>query len=200
MIAMLLLLLDAEAGAIVLSASGGFDGPTAQPWTGLELALHPTHDHGVAPIGRIVPAFGFGDREPMVFSEFGLAVVLPNEEAIVRLGAVVRPVWMYSHAPMPIEFAPPSAERQTPGVNLGGMALIEFEWGQEAPFTVGFKGGFGSSGSDIVCGPSDVDPAACITWHPGFIGGFMSRARLKNGLSAEVMLGPLTSLSVGFEL
>jgi hypothetical protein len=175
------------------------DYPTDNAWTGLEVAVHPTHTSGYAFIGKFDMTYGFKDATPIAFLEGGPSIIIPEDEAIVRVAILTR-LGMLS-APYPLAIRPGGTPqvggRQQFGVVPGVMASLEFEWGDVAPYTVGFKGGVGSSAVDGGCADG-VDPAYCITWAPAFIGGFYGRFRMKNGLAAELIVGPTASLSIGW--
>jgi hypothetical protein len=198
MLALVLLLAtnaNAGVGAFTASLNGGWDYCTDQPWAGVELALHPTNTKGFAPTARISPAYGFVDPRPMLFTEAGAVVVVPHDEATIRFGLIARGISAVS----PYRLAAGNSRVGDNYVGLvpGGMMSIEFEWGTEAPFTIGARGGVGSAASNAFCSEGE-DGTECVTWEPAFIGGFYLRARLKVGMAFEVILGPTASASVGW--
>jgi len=185
----------ATAAAPTLSATAGLDFPTDQPWAGLELAVHPTHQQGVGFAGRLAPGWGFGDGQPLVLVEAGALAVVPNDEAIVRLGLVGRAMLLRAEYSLP---AGMSAGELEWGVVPGAMAVLEFEWVGKTTVTVGGRAGAGSAAYDTYCG-DDADPS-CFTWSPSFIGGFYGRLRLPNRFAAELLLGPTAHVSLGIAL
>lgn len=189
-----LLVATALAGVPVISGAGGYDVPTDQPWTGLDLALLPTKATGVEPVARLTPAWGFGDRSPVVFGEIGLMVHLPEEEALLRGGIVFRPTLITGQFRTPIRLG--SAAGLVPAV----FAQIEFEWTPEAPLTIGFRGGPASTVSDYACDQDHPEPSTCLTWHVGFGGGMYARKRFASGLALEAVIGPTAALTVGYAL
>jgi hypothetical protein len=185
-------------GAVpVVSASGGYDVSLDQPWAGVELAVHASHDHGVEPVGRLVPAYGFFDHLPFAVLEAGALVRVPEDEAVLRTGVVLRPVFALSDARLPWQFGDPADGRKL-GILPGLLAIVEFEWNPEAPLTIGFRGGPASSVSDYLC--ETADSTECLTWHVGFAGGFYARKRLANGFALEAIVGTTSSLSIGWTL
>lgn len=189
----------AYAGAAVLSAAGGFDMPTDQPWSGVEIALHATNTKGFAPIARFAPAYGFGDRGPIAFGELGLLAVLPEDEAVLRAGLAVRPTFLYAQERMPVGFGDPENGRIF-GITPAVYGVIEFEFHPESPWTLGIRGGPASTASDYQCEVDNPDLPTCLTWHVGFGGGFEVRKRWESGLALDAILGTTTQLSVGWTL
>ncbi len=184
----------------VVAVAAGFDLPTEEPWVGLELAFQADNTKGLAAIGRVDAAFGFGEGRPLVISDVGLAYVLPEDEATVRLGAIFRPVFLYTETRLPFQLGDPS-EGPALGVVPSVQGLIEFEWNTGvAPVAVGFRGGVGSVATDSTCDIDDPDPSRCVSWYPGAVGGFLARKRFANGLSLEGIVGTTTSVSVGWAL
>jgi hypothetical protein len=192
-----LLVSVAFGGNAAVSAGGGFDAATEQPWAGLDLALFPSQDHGFAAFGRVNGGYGFADG-PLGALELGGAFVIPNEEAVVRLGLAGRIAGIYTdyRAPIPVGAAPSDGD-PAPGLLPGGMLVVEFEWGDEAPFTLRGAGGVGSTAAAVPCDGLDVF-YQCIGWRPGFLGGISARGRLKNGLFLEALGGPSLQALVGY--
>lgn len=192
-----LLASPALATTPVLGVAGGFDLPTEEPWVGFEAALHPDNTKGFAPVARLDAAWGFGEGRPMFIVDAGFSVVIPEDEAVVRLGALVRPVMLYTETRLPLQLGDPT-EGPAFGLAPSAQALIEFEWKTgEAPITAGVRGGIGSFATDITCDINDPDPARCISWYPGFAAGFVGRKRFENGLSVELIVGTTSSLTIG---
>ena len=189
----------ALAGVVTLSGSGGLDYATANPWAGIEVAVHPTHSQSLAWTGRFAPTWGIKDNTPIFFGEVGPSWVIPEDEALVRIGVLARVAAFSAAYPLAIHpgGAPQVGGRNKFGLVPGAMATLEFEWGKQAPYTIGFKGGVGSAGIDESCAEG-VDPTYCVEWVPAFIGGFYGRARLRNGLAFEIVAGPTASISIGY--
>lgn len=188
----------AHAGTAAIAVGGGYDLVTSQPWTGLDLALHPSQDHGFAAIGRVQSWYGFADRAPLGSLELGGTFVVPHDEAIIRAGLLFRGTVIYTEYPAAVRpFGPGAAGDPALGLLPGGMALVEFEWGTEAPFTLRLAGGTQSQAGATACDPSDVLDQ-CVSWGGGFIGGLSARYRTKGGLYAEAWAGPSPSLVVGY--
>ncbi len=186
----------ARAGAVGIGVGGGYDLITDQPWTGLDVALHPTQDHGFAGIGRIQGWYGFADRAPLGSLELGGVFVVPNPEAVIRAGLLFRGTAVYTEYPASVRpFGPGQPDAPKVGFLPGGMALVEFEWGTEAPFTLRLAGGTQSQGS--ACSDTAI-LEDCVKWAGGFIGGISARYRTKGGLYAEAWAGPSPSLVVGY--
>lgn len=189
-----LLIATALAGAPVISAAGGYDVPTDQPWTGLDFALQPTKSAGFEPVARVSPGWAFGDRSLVVFGEIGLMVHIPEEEALLRGGIVLRPTLLTGAFRTPMRLGPGA------GLVPAVFAQVEFEWTPKAPLTLGFRGGPASTVSDYACDQDHLDPATCLTWHAGFGGGLYLRKRFADGLAFEAMVGPTASITLGYAL
>jgi hypothetical protein len=84
------------------------------------------------------------------------------------------------------------------GLVPGVLGSIEFEWGEEAPLTLGARFGLGSAIFDVDDEECTADP--CLRWLPSFIGGFTGRFRLRSGFALEVVAGPTSHLAVGWTL
>ncbi|MBA2319897.1 MAG: hypothetical protein H0V89_01970, partial [Deltaproteobacteria bacterium] len=185
----------ALGGNAAISAGGGFDSPTEQPWVGLDLALFPGHARGVAAHGRLTGGYGFADESPLGIVELGFTGVIPNDEAIVRLGLAARFEGIYTEYGAAVALGALGAEGDPAfGLIPGGMLLLEFEWGEEAPFTVRASGG--ASSIAVQCGLETNDD--CIGWRGGFLGGISARGRLKSGIFLEAAAGPSVSALVGY--
>ena len=188
----------AAAGNAAISAGGGSDGTTQQPWAGLDLALFPGQDYRGALHGRITPGWGLLDRAPLAAAELGGTWAVPNDEAVLRVGLAARLGMLYAEYPVGLALGDPGREGE-PALGLlpGGVALVEFEWGEEAPFTLRVSGGLTSQASVVSCG-SNRTYVECLGWRTGFLGGFSARGRLRNGLFGEVLAGPSLSALVGY--
>lgn len=188
---LLALLTTAHAGVLTVSAAGGYDFPTSEPWSGVELALHPTQTQGFAMSARLAPAWGFIEGQPLLFGEVGVHGVLPSEDATIRLGVVARVVGLHAEQGVPVGL------ESGLGVAPAGLASLEFEWGEQTPFTFGVRGGLGAAMYDTQC-EDDADRPACLSWSTAFIGGFHARVRTPSGFAAEAQLGPVSQLSIGW--
>lgn len=198
MIAALLLAASARAAVPVFSLAGGYDLPTDQPWAGVELAVYPEIGRNINPIGRLTPAWGFGDDDPFLLTEFGILGRVPEDEAVVRLGVILRLMTLLADYRTPFQAGDPAGDGVSVGFVPGAMLAVEFEFERESPFTIGARGGLGSTVSDALCPLEDPDLTRCLTWHPGFIGGFEARWRAKKGFFAEIIVGTTSSLSIGW--
>jgi hypothetical protein len=188
----------AFGGNAAISAGGGSDGITQQPWAGLDLALFPGQDKGFAAHGRLTSGWGFIDGAPLGALELGATGVIPNDEAILRLGFAARMGALYAEYPVGLTIGALGAEG-APALGLlpGGEMLVEFEWGDEAPFTLRVAAGITSQASALYCG-SNGSYDECLGWRPGFLGGVSARGRLKNGLFGEILGGPSLYALVGY--
>ncbi len=195
---LLSLVTAAHAGAVALAAGGGYDLLTAQPWTGLDVALHPSQDHGFAGIGRIQGWYGFADRAPLGSIELGGVFVVPNPEAVIRAGLLFRGTPIYTEYPASVRpFGAGAPDAPKVGFLPGALALVEFEWGTEAPFTLRLAGGSQPQAGAVACNDGDV-LNECVSWAGGFVGGISARYRTKGGLFGEAWAGPSPSLVVGY--
>lgn len=183
----------------MLSGGGGFDLPTDQPWVGAELSAQPVGDVKVAPTFRFGPSFGFGDRLPLAFTEIGVLVRIPEDEAVLRVGLVLRDTFVMGQYRMPIQAGDPAVGNAF-GLLPGVLAVVQFEWTPEAPLVVALRGGPVSTASDYSCDLVNPDHARCITWSAGFGGGLLVRKTLRSGLVFEGSLGTTAWLTVGHTL
>ena len=188
----------AHAGEAVISASGGEDFPTGQLWAGADLEIQATNTKGVALVGRVTPAFGFGDQLPIVFGEFGFMAVAPQKEAIIRLGLIARPELLFVHYRVPIALGA-SGTFDTVGVGIGpgGMGRVEFEW-PDKHLAFGAQLGIASAASDQDCAQGNPDESKCMTWYPAAIGDFYGRKQFGKHVSVEATVGTTTQLAVGY--
>ena len=190
---------SAHAGVLAISGSGGLDTSIGQPWSGAEIAWHPSRAKGFEPTVRLNAGYAFEAQSPVVFFEGGFTGVIPEDEATVRLGLVGRIVGYGSTYPMPVQPGPapvPDGPAQW-GFVPGIMATLEFEWVKKFAFALGLKGGVGAFLVGEECTEIDL-LLSCIEWKPGFIGGIYGRFRLDNGFHADLMVGSTSSLSIGY--
>jgi hypothetical protein len=193
------LVAPAHASEVALSAVGGLDYLTANPWAGLDLALHPSQDDGWESVGRFTPSWGLKDQTPMVFGEIGVVRTIPNEQATIRAGIVGRGVSYFGSYPLPIQPGgiPRAGGRPQWGIVPGAYALLEFEMGTLSPLSVGFHAGLGSAAGDYAC-TEDSEPTYCLYWDPAFIGGFITRYHHKSGFILDARFGPSARLGLGW--
>ena len=131
----------------VISASGGWDLPIAQPWAGVEVGLVPVQDHGFEPIGRLALQYGPIDTLPFGTLELGGVARVPEDEAVLRAGLVLRLQALYADFRVPMQLSDPE-DGPALGFVPGFQGLVEFAWKPEAPLTLGFRAGPQSSVSD----------------------------------------------------
>jgi hypothetical protein len=180
--------------AVTAGVTGGYDYPSSQWFGGLEVSVLPRNTTGFTPVARAVGAWG-ATGHPLFSLEAGGLFVLPNEEAIIRLGAIARPVLLISDAALPFPLGDPR-DGAVPGIGLGGQGWLEFEWNEAAPLAVGLKVGVGQIASDYFCEEVDPDFATCRTWHVGALAGFFLRKTFKGGLSFQIEAGTIPTISV----
>jgi hypothetical protein len=193
----LALLGTAFAGNASVGVIGARDQATDQWWSGLDLALNPSQDHGIAAFGRIQGGYGFTDG-PLGAIEVGATGVVPNEQALIRFGGLVRSGAIYAEYPGAVRpFGVGSKGDPAFGLLPGAELLVEFEWGDVAPFTLRIAGGTGSEAAMEQCEPTDTT-YDCVSWSPGILFGISARGRLKNGLYGEAVLGPSPSVALGY--
>lgn len=195
LLALLLTLSPARAGEIVVGASGGFDFPTSQFWAGPEFALQPDGDANWAPVVRVHPAWGFSDKYPFLYLEAGLEHGLPVVGArALRVGLVASTEVVGETYRLPLMFAD-GARRW--GLIPGIEATVELEFFEKRPLIVGVRGGVSAASSNYLCAqPNQVDD--CLTWFPGFTGGFYARGQVVKNLYVEGLVGPSPRLGVGY--
>jgi len=195
LLALLLASVPASAGALVLSPLVGRDFATDQFWAGLDFALHADGMRKVAPVGRITPGWAMADSRPMLFAEAGVAVALPHDGAIVRLGAAVNGTLFNAPYRLPMELR--DEEDAHLGIIPGVELLLEFEFGEARPFVFGARAGVRSSSSNYLCqDPHDIEN--CLAWYTGFSGGFLGRGAITEWLYLELLVGPSPHLTVGY--
>lgn len=184
------------AATPTVSVAAGNDFPTDEWWTGAQVALQPSGDALVQPVGRLVGAYGLIDGTPLAIGEIGAMVRVPSPEATVRVGLLARPELAITRYRPPIALAHTGSRYV--GLIPGGLAQLEFEWTPEAPFALGVKGGMASSVTDVFCDEDATDRTTCVSWFAGFVGGFTVRKQFANGLSGEVILGTQLAVSIGW--
>jgi hypothetical protein len=187
--------------AVAAGLTGGYDYPSAQWFAGAEAVVLPRNTRGAQPLGRLIAAYGFKGL-PLLTLEAGALAVVPNPEAVIRVGAVVRPTLTVSDARLPVQFADPQAGPAA-GLTFGGQLWLEFEWGgnhpdpaDDAPLTVGLKGGITQIPTDYFCDAVEPDFATCRVWEMGGVGSIFVRKTFPNGLSLQLEAGVIPTASV----
>jgi hypothetical protein len=187
---------EASAGALVTAAAGGWDFRSDDLWSGVDISWVPTRTQGFEVFGRVTPAWGFFEQQPRLGADIGLVGVLPHPEATVRLGLVAEGLLTRLTHSVPLTLAQNGDVRT--GVIPAGMGVVEFEYGDRMRYTLGARAGVGSEVSNALCGYLAFVDDECLTWSPGFAGGFVGRLRLENGFATELFVGPTSRLSVGY--
>ncbi len=186
----------AQGATFVPGLIGGFDFSTEQPYTGLDLALHPDRHRGLAPVARATLGYGFTDARPLAFVEGGAAFALPREgPEIVRVGALLTAGVVDVTYRLPLEISNVDEDHHV-GLIPGFMLLLEFEYGEERPFIVGARLGMLSAASNASC-PTPELTSTCATWYPGLSGGFFARGQPLPWLYFDALIGPSPRLSLG---
>jgi len=195
LLALLLTLTPARAGEIVIGASAGRDFPTDQFWTGPELSLYPDGEGKWGGMLRVHPGWGFADGYPFLSLEGGVEHGVPVEGAEhLRVGLVASTQVVSETYRLPITLAQ-GARRW--GLIPAVEALVEFEFYTERPLIVGLRGGVGATSSNYLCTqPDQIDE--CLTWLPGFTGGFYARGQVAKHLYLQGTVGPSPRLSLGY--
>lgn len=185
---MILLLASlAISGPWSASLAGGHDFSVAEPWAGAELVRHPSSANWSA-AGRLAGGWGFAEAQPYGFGEIGIFARIPQEDALVRVGALLQTVAL----------AGVDDSAYTLGfVTLvpAAMGSVEFEWGEVLPLTFSARGGVGAARYDRC---EDEDESGCYHWATAFAGGFGLRFRVPGGLAVRAELGPTSALAVGY--
>jgi hypothetical protein len=199
---------------VTLGAAGGWSQETRQPWAGVDLAVHSTQHKGFAPFARLDLAYGFSDALPFGTVEAGFTGVAPHKEATIRFGLIARALAVAAPYPVPLQIGEVDPSGTGPahlGFAPGGLGLFELEWGNARirtqpgrverggveAFVIGFRAGANMSLYQNLC-ELDQPVSDCVAWRPDFVGGFTSRIRLRNGLSAEVVLGANLTAVIGY--
>ncbi len=184
----------AEAGQGTVSLAGGMDFPTGYAWTGVDLAWHADGATGWSPVGRLTPAWAPWEGRPALLAEAGAMFRLPHEARTIRLGLLARAMTLT--APFRIPLAVDLEGGDVLGVVPGGLASLEFEFGTERHFVFGVRAGVSGAASTYLC--PDEAFGDCVTWFPGFVGGFVFRGEPVEHLYLETVLGPTLRLGLGY--
>lgn len=179
----------------VLGGAVGWESPVGQPWIGVEGALWADQVEGWAPVGRALVAVGARGPQPLAVVELGALRVVPAEGGRVRVGAAARLGFGGAEFAFPLPVRAPSEGKGGLGFYPAGLAMLEFEWGEVAPFSLGVRAGPGSALASNWC-VGEPTPA-CLTWHLGLVGGIYARKRFEGGLVIEAVGGSTASLLVG---
>jgi hypothetical protein len=190
---------------IALSAAGGFDFTTRQPWLGLDVAFQPDQLRGFAFAGRVQAGWGFGDQRPLGVVQLGFAGVVPAESALVRVGLLAHAELYVVDYPLPVQVGEPvEGTFGNFGMFPGGLLLAELGWhraGTRGPaaWSIGLRLGaapvavveecpFNGTSQDELCYGSRV----------GILGGITGRLRFHEGVYLEAVGGPSPMLSLGY--
>lgn len=190
---------------IALSAAGGFDFTTRQPWLGLDVAFQPDQLRGFAFAGRVQAGWGFGDQRPLGVVQLGFAGVVPAESALVRIGLLAHAELYVVDYPLPVQVGEPvEGTFGNFGMFPGGLLLAELGWhraGKRGPaaWSIGLRLGaapvavveecpFNGTSQDELCYGSRV----------GILGGITGRLRFHEGVYLEAVGGPSPMLSLGY--
>lgn len=210
MIGLLLGLAFAGGETVAISVGGGYDLPTRQAVTALDLAVHPDQELGFAFVGRLRLGAGLADLRPLGVAELGFAGVVPAEKALIRLGLIATTTATFAPYALALDTGVPDGDFGSLGFLPGGMVLVEMAgfnpmdmaWLDHAAF--GLRAGVGMSLGLRPCEPGEVPEVEavneCIAWRGGPIGGFAGRFRMVKRLHVEVVIGPNPWLSVGVAL
>jgi hypothetical protein len=195
LLALLLTLSPARAGEIVVGASGGWDFPTDQFWTGPELAFYPDGEKKWGGLVRVHPAWGFADAYPFLSVEGGVVRGFEVEGAhAVRAGVVLGAQVIAESYPVPFQFA---TGTRNWGVVPSVEGLVEFEFYEDRPLVVGLRFGVAATSSNSLCDqPDQID--TCLTWPAGIAGGFYARGQVAKSLYLEGLVGPSPRLALGY--
>lgn len=188
------LLAAAHASTFVPGITAGADFSTQQPLVGIDAALHPDLEDSWTPILRGTAVWAFSDDRPMGRLEAGLAMGLPHEGEIVRLGAVVWTQIVDSPFRLPIGLS--ETEDRRLGLIPGAELLVEFEYGERHPFVFGARLGVTAGVSNYLC-PTPELTSDCAAWYPALAGGFYGRGQPLDWLYVEAIVGPSPRLTVG---
>jgi hypothetical protein len=194
----------AERPTLSVSAGGGRDFASSQPWVGAEFGVHPDQAKGASFMGRLRAGWAFIDRRPFSELHAGAAVVVPGKTSLLRLGVVGR-AWM-SFASLDVPLQPKEPQDPdgfgTAAFLLGGYGVIELGWLRlEAPKGVkkaaaGVQLGASTRLVGVEC--EDDQRAQCLIVQPTFTGGFAGRVTFHEGVFLEALLGPTLSATIGY--
>jgi len=190
-----------DPGAVTVAAAGGYDDPTRNFYTGIELALRPTNEKGVGVIAGVTPAWGTGvpgvdgDGGVMGFGELGALFHIPAVRAIVRVGFVARASLI--SVPYRVAVRLGDTEQGEIGLTPAGMLHIEFQYGETSPFTFGVRAGLGSGLSNFRCNDPD-DLSGCALWLDSIVASAFGNIRMENGFFADLRFGQISQVSLGY--
>ncbi|HMV66422.1 MAG TPA: hypothetical protein PKA64_06195, partial [Myxococcota bacterium] len=191
---------------VALSAGGGFDFATRQPWLGLNLAFQPDQLRGFAFAGRVQAGWGFGDQRPLGVVQLGFAGVVPAEHTLVRLGVLAHTELYAVDYPLPLQIGgdPEEGTFGHLGFLPGGLLLAELGWTRggdrgAAAWSIGLRLGAGlvPAVEDCETVGAEVDEL-CFTSRPAILGGISARLRFHEGVYLEALAGPAPMVSLGY--
>lgn len=198
----------AAAQTVVVGAGGGYDLPTTQPWTGLDIAFHGDQLRGFSFVGRVKGGWGFVEQRPMGQLEAGFSGAIRAPFSLTRIGIVghARLTPLPYEAPLQIGGTPDDGTYGNPVVLPGGVAFAELGWVRPnaekglAAWSIGFRAGAVARLGLLPCETQIVgDPEqVCLRAQADFDGGLTGRLRLHEGVYFDVIAGPSAWLSIGY--
>lgn len=189
---------------IAVGAAGGYEFASAQPWVGLELAVHHDGTKGFAPIARVSSGYGFADQRPLFKAEAGFLGVTRSRQGLVRIGLLGGTVVQITDLPTPLQVGEPVEGSVGQPAFLPYGQIVAEVGGQRATaqkgvlaWAAGLRLGAGAAVGNVLC---EEAVEGCVAVRAGFIGGIYGRVRFHEGVFLEVLAGPSAGLSIGYAL
>jgi len=192
---------EPPAQLIALSASGGWNLPTRQPWAGLDLAFRHDGMRGARFLGGIRGGWAFFDERPRVDVDAGVMGVLPTEK-LIRLGGAVGAQLAIAPLDLPLAVGGDVDGYGRFSILPYGYLATELGWQRPdatkgtAAWSIGIRVGASAAAGLVPC---DDDPSEeCLGGGVAFLGGITARVRFHEGVYLEAMAGPSAFLNIGY--
>lgn len=192
---------EPPAQLIALSASGGWNLQTRQPWAGLDLAFRHDGTRGARFLGGLRGGWAFFDERPRFDLDAGVMGVLPTEQ-LIRLGAAVGAQLAITPFDLPLAIG---GDVDGYGrVSILPYGYLATEIGFQRPdakrgahaWSVGIRVGASASAALVAC--EDDPDEECLGTGVAFLGGVTARIRFHEGVYLEAMAGPSAFLNIGY--
>lgn len=192
---------EPPAQLIALSASGGWNLQTRQPWAGLDLAFRHDGTRGARFLGGLRGGWAFFDQRPRFDVDAGVMGVLPTEQ-LIRLGAAVGAQVAIAPWDLPLAVGGDVDGYGRVAILPYGYLTTELGWQRPdatkgaAAWSIGVRLGASASAALVACG--DDGSQDCLGSGVAFLGGITGRIRFHEGVFIEANAGPSASLSLGY--
>lgn len=186
---------------VSLSAAGGWDLPSRQPWAGLDLAMRHEGVRGWAFHGGLEAGWGLLASRPHAKVEAGFMGVVPSPR-LLRVGAVAGAQVLVAPGEVPLSLGGDADGYGEVALLPYGYGQIELGWNRlgatkgAAMWSFGLRLGAAAAPGGVACGPEGTDVCSGVT--AAFLGGITARVRFHEGVFLEGLAGPTARLSVGY--